>query len=162
MEIVKLRMQMNVEDGIKRSTSETVKELGARGLYRAITACWLRDVPFSFIFFPLAANLKTAFNGDESLLGLFTASALAGSIAAGVVTPFDVIKTNRQKRGGDTAFRGTNPLPVRGHAGTRACHTRRLPPRARVPRGVQATWTACARCKPSSAGPRSRAAWCPV
>ena len=99
MEIVKLRMQLAGESGAQASLGGTVKELGLRGLYKGTCATWLRDVPFSFIFFPLFANLKAAFNGEESLLGLIAAGACSGSIAAGSVTPFDVIKTRLQVAG---------------------------------------------------------------
>ena len=51
------------------------------------------------VFFPLFANLKTAFDGNNSMLGLFCAGALAGSSAAGVVTPCDVVKTRLQVAG---------------------------------------------------------------
>ena len=51
------------------------------------------------MFFPLFANLKTAFDGNNSMLGLFCAGALAGSSAAGVVTPCDVVKTRLQVAG---------------------------------------------------------------
>ncbi len=77
----------------------TIQEMGVRGLYKGTAACWLRDVPFSIVFFPLFANLKAAFRGDESLLGLFAAGAIAGSVSAGTVTPFDVIKTRLQVAG---------------------------------------------------------------
>jgi solute carrier family 25 (mitochondrial aspartate/glutamate transporter), member 12/13 len=107
MEIVKLRMQLQGESGgPKLSAKETIGQLGLRGLYRGTAACWLRDVPFSFIFFPLFANLKTAFNGDESIVGLFTAGALAGSLSAGTVTPCDVVKTRLQVVGGSDRYRG--------------------------------------------------------
>ena len=56
-------------------------------------------MPFSIVFFPLFANLKTAFDGNNSMLGLFCAGALAGSSAAGVVTPCDVVKTRLQVAG---------------------------------------------------------------
>ena len=61
--------------GVQKSAMQTINELGLRGLYRGMFACWLRDVPFSFIFFPLFANLKTLLRGDESIVGLFTAGA---------------------------------------------------------------------------------------
>ena len=99
MEIVKLRMQLAGESGARASLRDTVSELGLRGVYKGTCATWLRDVPFSFIFFPLFANLKAALNGEESLLGLIAAGACSGSIAAGSVTPFDVIKTRLQVAG---------------------------------------------------------------
>lgn len=100
MEIVKLRLQLQGEaGGVKTSAAAVVRELGLRGLYKGIAATWLRDVPFSIVFFPLFANLKTAFRGNDSMLGLFCAGALAGSSAAGVVTPCDVVKTRLQVAG---------------------------------------------------------------
>lgn len=106
MEIVKLRMQLQGESGVNKSAAATVGDLGVKGLYRGVGACWLRDVPFSFIFFPLFANLKIAFNGENSLVGLFSAGAVAGSLAAGSVTPFDVVKTRLQVVGGDAKYKG--------------------------------------------------------
>jgi len=107
MEIVKLRMQLQGSSGgPPLSAGATVAELGLRGLYRGAAACWLRDVPFSFVFFPLFANLKAAFNGDNSIPGIFAAGALSGSLAAGIVTPCDVIKTRLQAKGGAERYSG--------------------------------------------------------
>ena len=74
MEIVKLRMQLQGEAAaaaaaggggaaaaaaaVRKSAAGIVAELGVRGLYKGVAACWLRDVPFSVAFFPLFANLK--------------------------------------------------------------------------------------------------------
>lgn len=106
MEIVKLRMQLQGESGVKLSAGATVAELGLRGLFRGVTACWLRDIPFSFIFFPLFAHLKKAFSGNDSIVGLFAAGGVAGALAAGAVTPCDVIKTRLQVKGGDLRYTG--------------------------------------------------------
>jgi solute carrier family 25 (mitochondrial aspartate/glutamate transporter), member 12/13 len=115
MEIVKLRMQLAGETvGAPRlSAAGTISELGITGLYRGVAACWLRDVPFSFVFFPLFANLKIAFDGENSLVGLFSAGAIAGSFSAGFVTPFDVIKTRLQVKGGDARYKGIADCAVK-------------------------------------------------
>lgn len=98
MEIVKLRMQLQGEAGAsaKKSAATIASELGFFGLYKGIAATWSRDVPFSIVFFPLFANLKIAFDGDNSMIGLFCAGAISGSCSAGVVTPCDVVKTRLQ------------------------------------------------------------------
>ena len=96
MEIVKLRMQLAGESGARASLGDTVAALGLRGMYTGTAATLLRDVPFSIVFFPLFAHLKRAFNGNDSLLGLVAAGAISGSVAAGSVTPFDVVKTRLQ------------------------------------------------------------------
>lgn len=88
------------------SAAEVFAQVGVRGVYRGVTATWLRDVPFSFIFFPLFAHCKRAFGGEKSLPGLFAAGAVAGSIAAGSVTPFDVVKTRLQAKGAETRYSG--------------------------------------------------------
>lgn len=42
-----------------------LKELGFMGLYRGARACLLRDVPFSAIYFPTYAHMKTVTADDQ-------------------------------------------------------------------------------------------------
>jgi len=113
LEIVKIRLQVagEISSGQKVSAWGVVKELGFFGLYKGSRACFLRDIPFSSIYFPAYAHLKSAFadeNGYNSPLTLLCAGALAGAPAASLVTPADVIKTRLQvvARAGQTTYSG--------------------------------------------------------
>jgi len=119
-EIVKVRLQtqsLNMAEGHARKGALTVvKELGFSGLYRGSSACLLRDVPFSAVYFTLYANLKKmlrdrlgmAPNEKLSILHLFLCSSLAGTVSAFSVTPADVIKTRLQVQTavGSVAYKG--------------------------------------------------------
>jgi len=113
LEIVKIRLQVagEIASGSKVSAWGVVKELGFFGLYKGSRACFLRDIPFSMIYFPAYAHLKPAFadeQGYNSPLSLLTAGAIAGMPAASLVTPADVIKTRLQvvARAGQTTYSG--------------------------------------------------------
>ena len=95
----------------KRSAMWIVKNLGLVGLYKGASACLLRDVPFSAIYFPTYNHLKRDFFGEGpnknlGIVQLLTAGAIAGMPAAYLTTPCDVIKTRLQveARKGDTAY----------------------------------------------------------
>lgn len=90
-----------------------VRNLGLVGLYKGASACLLRDVPFSAIYFPTYNHLKRDYFGESptkklGVLQLLTAGAIAGMPAAYLTTPCDVIKTRLQveARKGDTAYTG--------------------------------------------------------
>ncbi|KAJ5263676.1 hypothetical protein N7478_011281 [Penicillium angulare] len=119
LEIVKIRLQVqgevakNVEGAPRRSALWIVKNLGLVGLYKGASACLLRDVPFSAIYFPTYAHLKSDLFGETStnklgVIQLLTAGAIAGMPAAYLTTPCDVIKTRLQveARKGDTKYTG--------------------------------------------------------
>ncbi|KAJ5775903.1 uncharacterized protein N7511_000914 [Penicillium nucicola] len=119
LEIVKIRLQVqgeiakNVEGAPRRSALWIVKNLGLMGLYKGASACLLRDVPFSAIYFPTYAHLKSDFFGETptnklGVVQLLTAGAIAGMPAAYLTTPCDVIKTRLQveARKGDTKYNG--------------------------------------------------------
>ena len=90
-----------------------VRNLGLVGLYKGASACLLRDVPFSAIYFPSYSHLKRDFFGESQtkqlgVLQLLTAGAIAGMPAAYFTTPCDVIKTRLQveARKGEQTYRG--------------------------------------------------------
>jgi solute carrier family 25 (mitochondrial aspartate/glutamate transporter), member 12/13 len=97
----------------KRSALWIVKNLGLVGLYKGASACLLRDVPFSAIYFPAYSHLKRDVFGESpqkrlGVLHLLTAGAIAGMPAAYFTTPCDVIKTRLQveARKGDQVYNG--------------------------------------------------------
>ncbi|KAL4787853.1 mitochondrial carrier domain-containing protein [Aspergillus varians] len=125
LEIVKIRLQVQgeiaktVEGAPRRSALWIVKNLGLVGLYKGATACLLRDVPFSAIYFPTYSHLKTDMFGESrthklGVLQLLTAGAIAGMPAAYLTTPCDVIKTRLQveARKGEKAYTGLRQCAV--------------------------------------------------
>lgn len=90
-----------------------VRNLGILGLYKGASACLLRDVPFSAIYFPTYNHLKRDMFGESpqkklGVIQLLTAGAIAGMPAAYLTTPCDVIKTRLQveARKGDVTYNG--------------------------------------------------------
>jgi solute carrier family 25 aspartate/glutamate transporter 12/13 len=88
-----------------------IKNLGLMGLYKGASACLLRDVPFSAIYFTSYNHLKRDLFGEGptkklGVLQLLTAGAIAGMPAAYLTTPCDVIKTRLQveARKGETKY----------------------------------------------------------
>eukprot|EP00949_MAST-11_sp_MAST-11-sp1_P001643 g1643.t1 len=111
MEIVKLRMQLQnlkpVEERL--TTMQVVRGLGVRGLYRGVTVTWMRDVPYSMVFFPGYAIMKDFMsdeNGHAGIASILAAGAIAGASAAASCTPADVIKTRLQAEGAQAKYTG--------------------------------------------------------
>ncbi|KAF2858520.1 mitochondrial carrier [Piedraia hortae CBS 480.64] len=130
LEIVKIRLQVQGEaakaaaregeEFTKRSAMWIVRHLGLMGLYKGASACLLRDVPFSAIYFPAYSHLKRDMFGESpakklGVLQLLTAAAIAGMPAAYLTTPCDVIKTRLQveARKGDTSYNGLRDAAVK-------------------------------------------------
>ncbi|KAM8934082.1 electrogenic aspartate/glutamate antiporter SLC25A12, mitochondrial [Pelodytes ibericus] len=113
LEIVKIRLQVagEITTGPKVRALTVLRDLGFFGLYKGAKACFLRDIPFSAIYFPVYAHCKSLFadeHGHVGALQLLTAGAIAGVPAASLVTPADVIKTRLQvaARAGQTTYNG--------------------------------------------------------
>ncbi|EHY59640.1 mitochondrial aspartate-glutamate transporter agc1 [Exophiala dermatitidis] len=119
LEIVKIRLQVQGEllkksdAAPRRSAMWIVRNLGILGLYKGASACLLRDVPFSAIYFPTYNHLKRDMFGESpqkklGVIQLLTAGAIAGMPAAYLTTPCDVIKTRLQveARKGDVTYNG--------------------------------------------------------
>ncbi|XP_078076592.1 mitochondrial glutamate carrier 1 isoform X3 [Mustelus asterias] len=81
-------------------TKELLRSKGIAGLYKGLGATLLRDVPFSIVYFPLFANLNKLgqkSSGEKAPFYVsFASGCIAGSTAAIVVNPCDVIKTRLQ------------------------------------------------------------------
>ncbi|XP_050048725.1 mitochondrial glutamate carrier 1-like [Dermacentor andersoni] len=108
MELLKIQLQdagRTGGDASKRLSAravatQLVRERGLVGLYRGTGATMLRDVTFSIIYFPLFAHLNSLGPSRSDGTSVFWASFLAGcgagSAAAFLVNPCDVIKTRLQ------------------------------------------------------------------
>lgn len=89
LEIVKIRLQMQGEAAranpelLKKGAIHIIRQLGVVGLYRGATACLMRDIPFSSIYFPAYSHLKTDlfhqdYNGKQlSFLETLASAAIA-------------------------------------------------------------------------------------
>ncbi|KZT27699.1 mitochondrial carrier [Neolentinus lepideus HHB14362 ss-1] len=119
LEIVKIRLQVQgeaakAEGAVPRGAVHIVRSLGLFGLYKGASACLLRDIPFSAIYFPAYWHLKTdvfheGYHGKQlSFLETLSAAAIAGMPAAYFTTPADVVKTRLQveARKGQTMYKG--------------------------------------------------------
>ncbi|KAG5437491.1 hypothetical protein PCANB_000919 [Pneumocystis canis] len=118
LEIVKIRLQVQGEfvnsgsEVPRRNALWIVKNLGFQGLYRGASACLLRDIPFSAIYFPTYFHLKNDYfkESPDKKLGVgehLISGAVAGIPAAYFTTPADVIKTRLQveARKGETNYK---------------------------------------------------------
>ncbi|KAK9888241.1 hypothetical protein WA026_000506 [Henosepilachna vigintioctopunctata] len=101
MEVIKQRRQtsINMKDTSTNIFLKTYKQEGIKGLYRGYGSTVLREIPFSFIQFPLLEFFKSyyrkTFKNNIPLepFEVATCGALAGSVAAAATTPLDVVKT---------------------------------------------------------------------
>lgn len=102
MELLKIKGQMIAAEGGKFNVFEAFRSImradGAIGFYRGWCSTLVRDVPFSFLYFPLYAELHymDSFGGGNSFNGNLAAGMISGAVAGGLSTPTDVVKTRLQ------------------------------------------------------------------
>jgi len=126
LEIVKIRLQVQgeaakLEGAVPKGAVHIIRQLGLLGLYKGASACLLRDIPFSAIYFPAYSHLKKdvfheGYNGKHlSFFETLASAAIAGMPAAYLTTPADVVKTRLQveARTGQTSYKGLGDAFVR-------------------------------------------------
>ena len=98
LEIVKIRLQMQGEaakaapDQAKKGAVHIIRQLGIVGLYKGATACLMRDIPFSAIYFPVYSHFKTDvfhqdYNGKQlSFLETLASAAIAYVLSSSVLS----------------------------------------------------------------------------
>ena len=103
-ELIRTQMQSSAADaseGIGKKFTKIVRQGGFTSLWRGLSPTLWRDVPFSALYWLLYEKIKIISlensTKNQSVFFLsFISGATAGSIAAFLTTPFDVIKTRRQ------------------------------------------------------------------
>jgi len=96
-EVVKQRMQAGISKSISETVSKCMEIDGINGLYKGFGITIMREIPFSFIQFPIYEGMKNKIKQyvDRPLGPLESAAcgSFSGAIAAAATTPLDVIKT---------------------------------------------------------------------
>ena len=101
-ELIRTQMQssaLDASEGIVKKFTKIVNKGGLTSLWRGLSPTLWRDVPFSAMYWLLYEEIITNISTDRNQSIFFTSfisGATAGSIAAFLTTPFDVIKTRRQ------------------------------------------------------------------
>ena len=100
LEMIRTKMQSKRLSYFQMRTaiSQMVQQEGWLSLYKGLWPTILRDVPFSCLYWGCYEGLKKRFDqrDEPSFVFSFLSGAIAGSIAATVTLPFDVVKTHRQ------------------------------------------------------------------
>jgi solute carrier family 25 protein 39/40 len=108
LELIRTKVQsekLNYRD-LAQTVRNAIKTQGFQSLYRGWVSTVWRDVPFSMIYWFNYESFKTFVmrhqnNRTMNSLETFACGAAAGSIAAVLTCPFDVVKTHRQVQLGE-------------------------------------------------------------
>lgn len=97
VEVIKQRAQACPELSSYQIFRNTLSGEGFRGMYRGYLSTVAREVPFSFLQFPMWEYFKVLWAMEQNQpvqpWQSSVCGALAGTIAAGITTPLDVAKT---------------------------------------------------------------------
>jgi solute carrier family 25 protein 39/40 len=99
LEMIRTKMQSKRLSYLElgRAVKSLLESQGFFSLWRGLSATILRDVPFSCIYWANYEFMKKQFNQkDPTFAFSFVSGATAGTVAAVVTLPFDVVKTHRQ------------------------------------------------------------------
>lgn len=99
LEMIRTKMQSKKLSYLEigQAVKSLVRTRGLLSLYRGLGPTLLRDVPFSCFYWTSYEALKLHYNQKQpTFLFSFVAGATAGTVAAVVTLPFDVVKTHMQ------------------------------------------------------------------
>lgn len=100
LELVRTIQSSGVEKSIFGIVRDITKETGVLGLYRGWLSTFLRDVPFSAMYFFTFEAVKPLIikqvGQEHASVATFSSGALAGMVSALATHPFDVLKTQTQ------------------------------------------------------------------
>lgn len=106
LELVRTKMQSQKLSYLEigQAVGSLVQQEGFLALYRGLVPTILRDVPFSAIYWAGYETLKRKMNAsfEPTFSQSFVCGGIAGSFAAIITLPFDVVKTHRQIELGQT------------------------------------------------------------
>jgi solute carrier family 25 protein 39/40 len=99
LELIRTKMQSRklTYAEVGQAVRASIAQQGIGSLYRGWSPMIMRDVPFSGLYWLNYEFLKRQFHQPEpGFLFSLSAGAAAGSVAAVITLPFDVVKTHRQ------------------------------------------------------------------
>ncbi|KAL5238007.1 hypothetical protein ACI65C_005417 [Semiaphis heraclei] len=98
LELIRTKMQSKKLKylDVHHAMQSLLKYHGYKGLWKGLGSTLLRDVPFSGIYWAMYEQIKQISGQPTSFMYNFMAGSIAGTFAAALTTPFDVVKTIRQ------------------------------------------------------------------
>lgn len=122
LELIRTKMQsekMSYSE-VGSAFNKMLKQHGIRGLFKGLTPTIMRDTPFSAIYWTSYESFKKYKKiTHPDIFEAFAGGALAGTLAALITCPFDVIKTHQQIEFGEKFLYYSNGAKVSNGNGTK-------------------------------------------